>query len=158
MTSPHQRFKKKTLHVWKPCFCLPLKSCSHFFSTCLMPISKFTKPYYHLAKESKKTHQLIYIYIYIYIRRLCKIISILKNHQPHCPQLYLYSRADKVIPFQSLESFIKYQKGAGKKVQFFDFGSSPHVDHYRTFPDIYSLHLNKFLDESLIAERKLYQD
>ncbi|XP_057973517.1 uncharacterized protein LOC131161628 isoform X2 [Malania oleifera] len=87
--------------------------------------------------------------------RLMKIISLLSKNQPHCPQLYLYSSADKVIPFQSVELFIEDQRRLGRKVRSFNFGSSPHVDHYRTFPNIYSSELNDFLRECLATVKQL---
>ncbi|KAF6136326.1 hypothetical protein GIB67_042811 [Kingdonia uniflora] len=80
-------------------------------------------------------------------RRLSKIISILSKNQPPCPQLYLYSTADRVIPFGSVELFIEDQKMIRKNVRTYNFGSSPHVDHYRSFPQLYSTKLNEFLEE-----------
>ncbi|KAJ6805389.1 transmembrane protein 53-like [Iris pallida] len=77
-------------------------------------------------------------------QRLTSVISTLKD-QPPCPQLYLYSSADKVIPAHAVESFIQEQKALGKIVFSHDFGLSPHVDHFRTFPHIYSAKLNEFL-------------
>lgn len=79
-------------------------------------------------------------------RRLVKIIRAL-NNQPPCPQLYLYSTADKVIPYKSIESFIDDQRRGGQKVWSHNFASSPHVDHYRTFPDVYASELGTFLEE-----------
>ncbi|XP_058092069.1 uncharacterized protein LOC131237962 isoform X3 [Magnolia sinica] len=82
-------------------------------------------------------------------RRLKKIISILSSDQPPCPQLYLYSTADKVIPARSVESFIREQKKSGRKVWAHNFGSSPHVDHFRSFPHIYAEKLHKFLEDCI---------
>ncbi|XP_020591754.1 transmembrane protein 53 [Phalaenopsis equestris] len=80
-------------------------------------------------------------------QRLCKIISVLSKKQPPCPQLYLYSSADRVIPASSVESFIHEQKAMGRKVLHYNFGTSPHVDHVRSFPRIYSAKISEFLEE-----------
>uniref|UniRef100_A0A803KYG3 Uncharacterized protein n=1 Tax=Chenopodium quinoa TaxID=63459 RepID=A0A803KYG3_CHEQI len=77
-------------------------------------------------------------------QRLMKIIHHLSENQPPCPQLYLYSTADKVIPYRSVESFIEHQKSKGRDVRSYNFGSSPHVDHYRAFPDVYTSQVNSF--------------
>ncbi|XP_058113360.1 uncharacterized protein LOC131256510 [Magnolia sinica] len=50
-------------------------------------------------------------------RRLRKIICILSSDQPPCPQLYLYSITDKVIPALSAESFIQEKKKSRRKVK-----------------------------------------
>ncbi|XP_042447759.1 transmembrane protein 53-like isoform X1 [Zingiber officinale] len=83
--------------------------------------------------------------------RLKKIISILTNKQPSCPQLYLYSSADKVIPSKSVENFIQAQKSLGRIVHAFDFCLSPHVDHLRNYPQVYSTKINEFLRECYSA-------
>ncbi|XVF17923.1 hypothetical protein REPUB_Repub10bG0166600 [Reevesia pubescens] len=80
-------------------------------------------------------------------RRLRTIINAIFKHHPPCPHLYLYSTADKVIPHKSVELCIEEMRRKGVKVFSFNFGTSPHVDHYRTFPDIYSSQLHNFLKE-----------
>lgn len=78
-------------------------------------------------------------------RRLNDVVSVLSNQQPSCPQLYIYSSADTVIPAKSVESFIEEQKKAGRLVSACNFQCSPHVDHFRTFPEKYSEQLTSFL-------------
>ncbi|KAI5079352.1 hypothetical protein GOP47_0004831 [Adiantum capillus-veneris] len=78
-------------------------------------------------------------------RRLKDVVSVLASQQPACPQLYIYSSADIVIPAKSVESFIEEQRKAGHMVKACNFQCSPHVDHFRTFPDKYSELLTSFL-------------
>ncbi|MBA0766194.1 hypothetical protein Gotri_015259, partial [Gossypium trilobum] len=48
-------------------------------------------------------------------RRLSDVMSLLSYKQPTCPQLYIYSSADGVIPAHSVESFIEKQKRLGRE-------------------------------------------
>nr|CAB3448776.1 unnamed protein product [Digitaria exilis] len=78
-------------------------------------------------------------------KRLCKVLSVLSDKQPPCPQFYLYSSADRVIPGECVESFMDLQRSLGRSVFAHNFVSSPHVDHYRSFPHIYSAKIDEFL-------------
>ncbi|CAN7117789.1 unnamed protein product [Brassica rapa subsp. narinosa] len=64
-------------------------------------------------------------------RRLADVVETLSSSQPRCPQLYIYSSADRVIPAGQVESFIVEQRKAGHEVRACNFISSPHVDHFR---------------------------
>ncbi|CAN6230232.1 unnamed protein product [Urochloa humidicola] len=77
--------------------------------------------------------------------RLRKVMSVLSEKQPPCPQFYLYSSADRVIPGECVESFMELQRSLGRSVYAHNFVSSPHVDHYRSFPHIYSAKVDEFL-------------
>lgn len=78
-------------------------------------------------------------------QRLRKVLAVLSEKQPSCPQFYLYSSADRVIPAECVESFIGMQRSRGLSVSAYDFVSSPHVDHYRSFPHLYSAKIDEFL-------------
>jgi Eukaryotic protein of unknown function (DUF829) len=72
-------------------------------------------------------------------------MSVLSENQPHCPQLYLYSSADEIIPARYIEEFIARQKALGRTVDAHNFGLSPHVDHFRSYPDLYTAKVEEFL-------------
>ncbi|KAL5055296.1 hypothetical protein RYX36_035978 [Vicia faba] len=69
-------------------------------------------------------------------RRLSDVLSMLSTKQPGCPQLYMYSFAGRVIPADSVESFIDAQRKAGHDVRACNVLSSPHVDHFRNDPKL----------------------
>ncbi|KAL5213445.1 hypothetical protein ABZP36_024292 [Zizania latifolia] len=78
-------------------------------------------------------------------KRLEKVLSVLSEKQPPCPQYYLYSTADRVIPADCVERFIDMQKSQGRTGFSHNFVTSPHVDHYRSFPYLYSAKIDEFL-------------
>ncbi|KAJ6795294.1 transmembrane protein 53-like [Iris pallida] len=83
-------------------------------------------------------------------RRLHDVLDLLSSKQPKCPQLYVYSSADRVIPVKSVESFIERQRRAGHDVRACDFLNSPHVDHFRNHPILYSSQLTNFLEDCVL--------
>lgn len=91
-------------------------------------------------------------------RRLSDVMDLLSSKQPKCPQLYIYSSADRVIPAKSVESFIEGQRRAGREVRACDFVSSPHVDHYRSNPGLYTSQLDNFLEECVLLGNRRRED
>lgn len=83
-------------------------------------------------------------------RRLSDVIGMLSSRQPSCPQLYIYSSADRVIPARSVESFVEQQQRSGREVRSCDFVSTPHVDHFRNDPQLYTSQLTRFLEDCVL--------
>lgn len=83
--------------------------------------------------------------------RLTYLMDQMKSGQPSCPQLYIYSTADKVIPAESVESFIAEQKRIGHQVRACNFISTPHVDHMRNYPELYKTQLTEFLEDCVLT-------
>ncbi|KAK9076306.1 hypothetical protein SSX86_004639 [Deinandra increscens subsp. villosa] len=83
-------------------------------------------------------------------QRLSNVLVQLKSRQPSCPQLYFYSSADKVIPAGSVESFIEVQQQMGRVVKSCNFKSTPHVDHFRHEPELYTTQLSQFLNDCVL--------
>jgi hypothetical protein len=61
----------------------------------------------------------------------------LENQPLHISQLYLYSSNDPLIPYQQIEYHIGLQRQRGVHVRSFNFKTSPHVAHFKYFPDVY---------------------
>ncbi|TKY50695.1 Transmembrane protein 53-B [Spatholobus suberectus] len=98
----------------------------------------------------------VVLYIPSVNRRLSDVMSMLSSKQPSCPQLYMYSSADRVIPADSVESFVEAQRRAGHDVRACNFVSSPHVDHFRNDPKLYTSQLSQFLEECVLNRCKSY--
>nr|CAD1822788.1 unnamed protein product [Ananas comosus var. bracteatus] len=58
---------------------------------------------------------------------------------------FTFNLNDRVIPAESVENFVKEQKTLGRDVYAYNFGSSPHVDHFRSFPQLYTAKIDEFL-------------
>nr|XP_023671593.1 transmembrane protein 53 [Paramormyrops kingsleyae] len=65
------------------------------------------------------------------------------------PQLYLYSRADRVIQHQDVERMVKAVQEKGLPVESFDFRSPDHVSLFRDFPEEYANRCLEFLHRCL---------
>lgn len=87
-------------------------------------------------------------------QRLSNVLVQLKSGQPRCPQLYIYSSADRVIPAGSVESFIEAQQKTGRVVRSCNFKSTPHVDHFRHEPELYASQLSQFLNDCVLTSCK----
>ncbi|KAL9996019.1 putative alpha/Beta hydrolase [Helianthus debilis subsp. tardiflorus] len=87
-------------------------------------------------------------------QRLSNVLVQLKSGQPSCPQLYIYSSADKVIPAGSVESFIEAQQRMGRVVRSCNFKSTPHVDHFRHEPELYTTQLSQFFKDCVLDSRR----
>ena len=56
---------------------------------------------------------------------------------PPCPQLYLYSRADALIPAAHVDFFMEQQAAHGAPVHHHCWDDSPHCEHFRVHREQY---------------------
>lgn len=96
-------------------------------------------------------HEYLHNFFFKWYRRLSDVLGLLSSGQPTCPQLYIYSSADRVIPAESVESFIEEQRKAGREVRACNFVSTPHVDHFRNDPKLYTTQLSQFLEDYVVT-------
>ncbi|GFR49268.1 hypothetical protein Agub_g11248 [Astrephomene gubernaculifera] len=71
------------------------------------------------------------------------------NLAPTCPQLYLYSDADPLVPAGDVERYMGVQEGRGVEVSGHKWGDSGHVEHYRRYPHEYAYQISAFLARAL---------
>ncbi|XP_028833733.1 transmembrane protein 53 [Denticeps clupeoides] len=69
------------------------------------------------------------------------------------PQLYLYSRADRVIRHRDVERMVAVLRGRGLSVESFDFVTPAHVSLFRDFPEDYSRRCRDFLEVCMSSTR-----
>jgi pimeloyl-ACP methyl ester carboxylesterase len=71
---------------------------------------------------------------------------------PPCPMLFLHSAADVLVPPEVVQAFMKQQAARGAAVSDKLWPDSPHVDHWRAYPQEYEQQLQRF------ASRVLHPD
>ncbi|GIL52524.1 hypothetical protein Vafri_8369 [Volvox africanus] len=71
------------------------------------------------------------------------------NLAPVCPQLYLYSDADPLVPASDVERYMGVQEGRGVEVSGYKWPDSGHVEHFRRYPQEYAYQISAFLARAL---------
>lgn len=61
------------------------------------------------------------------------------------PQLYLFSKADTMCPWNTILQFLEVQQKESRFVDHHLFEDSPHVLHLRKYPDQYKAKVSNFL-------------
>lgn len=62
------------------------------------------------------------------------------------PQLFLYSKADKLCQHESIRKFVEFRRDNGVPVHSVCWDDSPHVGHLRVHREAYTQQINNFLD------------
>jgi hypothetical protein len=85
------------------------------------------------------------------------IVSIydeLKSLSLNCPELYFYSKADKLALYEDIDNFIALRKSQGVNVLHKRWDDPPHVSHYMKYPDQYLELLEQFLHVCSLQENE----
>lgn len=67
------------------------------------------------------------------------------------PQMYLYSRADRVIRYRDVERMVRALQEKGLSVESFDFITPAHVSLFRDCPEDYSSRCHTFLTSCMTS-------
>ncbi|GCB61954.1 transmembrane protein 53 [Scyliorhinus torazame] len=94
----------------------------------------------------------LFVFLQVVLYPVTQFISLscydaLKVDPSRWPQLFFYSKSDKIIPYKDIETMIKVRKLLDIQVQSVDFNTSQHVSHFRKFPDEYSAKCIGFLKD-----------
>ena len=83
-----------------------------------------------------------------------RYMSALRESPLQCPQLLLYSKTDKLAPYQVIDSYAHARRQRGVSVVAKCWESSEHVNHYREHSDEYLDVLNSFVDQCLASHHR----
>jgi len=99
-------------------------------------------------------HWLVYplIRAFFYAPSFCRknLVTLLDAYtyfQPKCPHLFLYSKADELIPHTDVEQAIQLTTNMDIPTKERCWEDSPHVAHFRLHPDEYSGLVRDFLHD-----------
>ncbi|XP_044762656.1 transmembrane protein 53-A-like isoform X2 [Coccinella septempunctata] len=73
----------------------------------------------------------------------------LMNQENACPQLFFFSKADKLVPYRDMEVFIEKRKSRGVEVMYKIYETTQHVKHYPSDKLGYTKTVLNFLNKVL---------
>lgn len=81
----------------------------------------------------------------------------LKNQDCYSPQLFLYSKHDKLVPYTDVENFANYRKSRGVHVQLqcFENLDAEHVKLYASQPQRYVQSVCEFINDCFACNYEL---
>ncbi|KAI3431345.1 hypothetical protein D9Q98_004403 [Chlorella vulgaris] len=82
-------------------------------------------------------------------RRMREVRHAWQHHVPPCPQLYLYSKSDALIPYQHIELFMEQQEAHGVCVHHHRWDDTAHCEHMRKHPEQYRSLVRSFSEHCL---------
>jgi len=77
--------------------------------------------------------------------RIAEVKHAWEVHSPTCPQLFLFSEEDVLIPPEDIERFMLVQRNRGVQVSSNRWQGTLHVEHYREYPEEYIGELKQFV-------------
>eukprot|EP00884_Botryococcus_braunii_P020862 jgi/Botrbrau1/745/Bobra.0181s0004.1 len=78
-------------------------------------------------------------------KRLQEVYDAWETTAPICPQLFLYSAADALIPTSEVQRFMRIQEARGARVTSHLWANTKHCEHYRVHPEQYTELLLNFV-------------
>lgn len=69
------------------------------------------------------------------------------EEESRCSQLFMFSTADDICDYRSIEEFISKRKEKGVDTTSVIWNDSPHVDHLRNHPEEYTANVHSFLQK-----------
>jgi hypothetical protein len=88
-----------------------------------------------------------YLALPVIKNRLRKINQAWACSAPLAPQLYLYSSADKLIPYTHVEAFAAQQQARGVTTHLRKWEDSDHCEHYRWHKEEYTSLIRTFVEQ-----------
>lgn len=86
------------------------------------------------------------------IQRKSQIHEILKYDTSDWPQLFMYSKMDKIISYRDIEEVIAYRRSMGRDVDAICWENSEHVAHFRQHEKAYKEQCYLFVEKCLETE------
>ncbi|PSC72029.1 transmembrane 53 [Micractinium conductrix] len=112
------------------------------------PAQSVPEAHPHLLRLARRATER-YLSLPPVMQRIREVRHAWQHSVPPCPQLYLYSKADALIPYQHIERFMDQQAAHSTSVLHHCWADSPHCEHLRRHPEQYRSIVRSFMEHCL---------